>query len=229
MNKKKFICLLVASFVFFAPIQGHAFTGAAQIPYLIRLVMENVKRYKQLKMMIDQTKQHKKFLENLNAGIENAIGLLESLPIEDEGLLKELKEFKKSYETITEIYGQIPKSKESAMMMLHDQTVAESIRMINDFKKFAKEQEANTESLQIQSQTASPKGAQRMAVQSNAMVMKGLTQLIRLESQKLKMQSETLALKNKLEKDSVHSYQKVNQDMSKAFGNLRPSSRMPRL
>ena len=202
---------------------GDGGAGWAQIPYLVKILSENYKRYKQIKSMIDQAKDRKRFLELLNSGIENSIGILDSLPIKDEGLLSDLKSFKKSYDTIMDIYGKVPKSKEAALQMLHDQTVAESLRMINDFKMYAKKQEENSVQFISNGRTASPKGAQRMAVESNAMILKSMSQMMRLETQNLKMQSELLALRNKEEKKSVQSYNQVNLAFKNAFKKFRPT------
>lgn len=207
---------------------AHAFfdpTGPAQVMYLTKILLENYKRYKQIREMISQAKDRKRYLELLNAGIENSIGILHTLPIEDEQILSDLKNFNKSLKTITEIYGMIPKSKEAAMHMLHDNTVAESLRMINDFKRFAKKQEENSTIFSHQGRSASPKGAARMSVESNAMILKSLSQLMRLETQNLKLQSEMLAMKNRSDKKTVSSYNQVNRHLGDAFKNFKPSKK----
>ena len=45
--------------ILFCVVQAEAwgFTGAAQVPYLIRLVTENVKRYHQLREVIKQAEE----------------------------------------------------------------------------------------------------------------------------------------------------------------------------
>ena len=204
---------------------GGAVGGMAQIPYLIKILTENYKRYQQLRLMINEAKNNKRYLELLNAGIENSIGLLNSMPIRDEELLSDLKSFQRSINTVTEIYGQIPKSKDAAMQLLHDQTVAESLRMVNDFKRFARAQEENSTLIAAQGRDASPKGAQRMAVESNALILKSMSQMMRLESQNLKLQSEILAMKNQKDKKAVSSFNKVEKSFGSAFKNFKPSSR----
>lgn len=172
-------------------------------------------------MMIHNARNHEQYIRAINAGLENTIGLLDSLPIKDEKILAELRSFKNSYDTILNLYGQIPKSPDSAMQMLHDQTIAESLRMINSFKDFSQKQEENSEMIRIQSRNASPKGAVRMTAESNAMILKSLNQLIRLQSQSLKMQSEQFAHTNKGDKQSVASYQRINNDLGNGFKNFK--------
>jgi hypothetical protein len=174
--------------------------------------------------MMDQARRTEDDFRSLHSGLQNISGLLESLPIEDQGVLRDLRDFNRSVKRVSELYGQIPKSPEEALHKLHDQTVAESLKMVNSFKDFSKAQESNSDSIRIQSESASPKGAARAAAVSNALILKSVNQLIRLQSQSLKMQSEELALKNRFDKHSVASYQRVDQGIGNAFKNFKRKS-----
>jgi len=219
--KKKIILLLCLCMPFNAfAIIGDGGAGWAQIPYIIKILAENVKRYKQLRLMITQAKDHKQYLRLINSGLENSIGLINSLPIKDEKILAELRTFKKSYDTILDVYGKVPKSKEELLHTLHDQTVAESLRMVNSFKDFARKQDENSIMLNVQSRNASPKGAARMQVEASSNILRSLNQLIKVNGQMLKMQSEILAMTNKNGKDNVIRYQKIDQDLRKGFKNF---------
>jgi hypothetical protein len=162
------------------------------------------------------------YLRWLNAGIDNSIGLLESLPIRDEKVLAELREFKRATQKIESLYGRVPKSPEEALQLLQDQTVAESLRMATDFKDFSEKQERNSELISMQARNASPKGAARMQAETSAQILKSLAQLIRLNTQTLKLQSEQLALNNKASKESVANYQRVTRDLGGGFSNFKP-------
>lgn len=209
-------------------IFGDGGAGWAQLPYLIQILSENIKRYQQLKNMIGDAKRHRRWLKDIHQGLENASGLLESLPVKDEKILSQLRSFNKSVRTIEEIYGEIPKSKEEVVQRLHDNTVAESLRMIHDFQKYAEKQESNAIVLSSNSRSASPKGAARIAATTNAEILNSLSQLIRLNSQMLKLQGENLALSNKLGKSQVVSYQKVNTTLEKNFKGFKPNMRLPK-
>ena len=114
----------------------------------------------------------------------------------------------------------------SSQDTLHDQTVAESLRMITSFKNFTRQQEENSLRIAIQGRQASPRGAARMQVESSAQILKSLNQLIRLNTQMLKLQSESLAMNNKTDKDSVHRFQKIDQDLGKGFKNLKLNAKL---
>ncbi len=120
------------------------------------------------------------------------------------------------------LYGPVPVSPEQPLQTLHDQTVAESLRMANDFKDYSVSQEQNSDLIADEARTASPKGAARMQAEMSAQMLKSLSQLIRLNTQMLKLQSEQLAFSNKQSKADVANYQKVSQDLGSGFSNFNP-------
>jgi hypothetical protein len=65
-----------------------------------------------------------------------------------------------------------------------------------------------------------------MTAESNGLILDSLNQLIRLQNQSLKIQSEQFALRNKNEKSSVGSFQKINQDLGRGFQTFKPSESM---
>ena len=141
--------------IFFILLTGNAHAiGGMEIPYLIEILSENIKRYEQLKTVIEQGKDAEQLLRVLNEGIDNASGLLSSLPIKDEGVLSQLDEFKQAMDKVREIYGTIPKGNESALFRLHDETVSEGFKMINESREYAREQEQNAKKVFIQAASA---------------------------------------------------------------------------
>jgi hypothetical protein len=179
-------------------------------------------------MMIKSSNSHYDYIRLLNSGLDNSIGLLDSLPIKDEKLLSDLKQFKQAVQKVELLYGKIPKSPEEALHLLHDQTVAESLRMANDFKDFSEIQERNSGIIAIQARDASPKGAARMQAETSAEILRTLSQLVRLNTQVLKLQSEQLAMNNKAAKDGVMSFQKINTDLGSGFANFKPEMKLIR-
>ena len=207
-----------------APVRADMFGG--DIPILLQILAESIKQYYQLKALIEQGADQMGYLRFINAGIDNSIGLMESLPIKDEKILAELREFKSAMQKVDTLYGKIPKSPEEALHFLHDQTVAESLRMANSFKDFSDLQEKNSQIIAVQARQASPKGAARMQAETSAEILRSLSQLIRLNTQLLKLQSEQLAMTNKISKDGVANFQKVNQDLGSGFAKFKPDMKL---
>lgn len=193
---------------------------------LMQILSENIKHYYQLQEMIKNGNDQMNFLKVLNQGIDNSIGLLESMPIKDEKVLADLKEFKNAMKKVEGLYGAIPKSPEEALHVLHDQTVAESLRMANSFKDYSDVQEKNSQVIAAQARIASPKGAARMQAETSAEILRSLSQLIRLNTQLLKLQSEQLAMSNKNSKEGVANFQRVNQDLGRGFSGFKPDMKL---
>lgn len=201
------------------PARADLFGG--DVAVLMQILAENIKHYQQLQMMIGQGRDQMDFLRQINSGLENSIGLLRSLPVKDEKILANLREFQGALNSITDLYGKIPKSQETLMHSLHDQTIAESLRMVNSFKEYSETQEQNSILIAAQSREASPKGAARMQAETSAQILGSLSQLIRLNTQMLKLQSEQFGMNNKSGKDSVGNFQKLNNDFGKSFNGLK--------
>ncbi len=202
------------------PLRADIFGG--DVAVLMQILSENIKHYYQLKSLIDQGSDQMEYLKYLNAGIDNSIGLLESLPIKDEKILADLKDFKKAMQKVDSLYGKVPTSPEMALQALHDQTVAESLKMANSFKEYSETQEKNSELIASQARQASPRGAVRMQAETSAEILKSLAQLLRLNTQMLKLQSEQLAMTNKSSKENVANFQKVNDDLGAGFSKFKP-------
>lgn len=223
------INILILSVVL--PVPCFAFfdgSGWVQVTYLIKILEENYRRFYQLKQIIDLSRNQNDFLRQLNAGLDNSIGILDSMPIKDERVLAELRNFRQSVAKVTALYGAIPQSPEQALQLLHDQSVAESLKMANEFKDYSEVQERNSRIIASQARQASPKGAVRMQAETSAEILQSLSQLIRLNTQMLKLQSEQLALNNKSSKEGVANFQRVNRDLGTGFSRFKPQMNLVR-
>ncbi|MBF0299773.1 MAG: hypothetical protein HQK51_13695 [Oligoflexia bacterium] len=159
----------------------------------------------------------------LNRGLDNAYGLLKTMPIKDEKVLQEIRNFENAYRNIKSIYGDMKSnSTDNKMFELHDKTVAESITMASNLSQYAVTQEENSKKLLLQSESASPKGAARMNVQINSQILHTLTQLLKINGQLLKLQSEMMGVKSKEGKEAAEHYDKIKIDMK--GGNLNPKN-----
>lgn len=168
------------------------------------------------------------YLRAINAGLNDVLGLVNSLPIKDERILEDVRNLQRGIQKINELYGIVPPSSESNIQILHDQTIAESLKLTNSAKDYAAGQEQNAARAFSMAGQMSPKGAARLAASTNAQILHVLSQLLKLNGQALKMQSEEFALYNKQEKDSVGHFNKVNADMKSSLTNVESSLSLPR-
>ena len=131
-------------------------------------------------------------------------------------------------DALEELYGVVQQGPDAEMYRLHDNTVAESIKLINDLKNYAFKQEQNAETALFRANKLSPKGAARMNVAANSQVLHAVTQLIRINGQILKMQSEDFASQNKRGKDSAGHFLRANRAMENLSIKQRIKNRLPR-
>ncbi|MBF0363675.1 MAG: hypothetical protein HQK49_21835 [Oligoflexia bacterium] len=213
---------LIITFLIIPQTSFAIFDSAAQIPYLAQILAENIKQYQKLKSILEQGKNNEELLRTVNRGLDNAYGLLKTMPIKDEKILQDIRNFENAYKNVKSMYGDVKNGTDNKMFELHDKTVAESITMASSLSDYASTQEENSKKLFVQSESASPKGAARMNVQINSQILHTLSQLLKVNGQLLKLQSEMMGVKSKEGKEAAEHYDKIKNDMK--GGILKPKN-----
>ena len=190
--------------------------------------MENHTRFRQLQSMLRNAKNEAQYLRMINDGVKGVSGLMRILPIQDNKVLGEIRNFREAVRLVENVYGIIPKSKEAPMHRLNDKSVAESIKMINKSKNYAYKQEKNAVKVFNAGGKASPQGAVRMTAQTSAQILHSINQLIKVNAQILKLVSASVAYQNKSGKQSARNFKKVKVDMKNGLENLKGDFKMPR-
>jgi len=229
MRTKCYILIFMIFFV--ANKNAFAWTdgsGWASYAYLVKIYQENLRRYIQLQQMIQQARSHENLIRTINSGLDNAMGVMQVLPIKDDQILSQLQQFQDALKKVEELYGMTPKSSDEALHKLHDQTIAESIKLANVLQDYSLAQEQNATAVFIQSSQASPKGAERMNAQMSAQILHSVNQLIKVNGQMLKMQSESLAFANKQDKDSTAGFNKTSSDFRNSVMRFKPNYSLPK-
>lgn len=230
MILKRILIVFLLTFSLFMP-KAYPWSdgsGWATYPYIVKILYENIQRYKQLKFMIGQAKGRHQYMKLLNQGINNAVGLMQALPLKDEKVIQQFKDFSSALKKLDELYGIIPKSDDAGMQNLHDRTIAESLKIANAINGYVSQQEKNALAVHAQSQNASPKGAARINAQTNAQILHSLNQLIKVNGQLLKLQSENFAFTNKKSKDSSESFNKTRSDLKSSMKKFETNTRFPK-
>lgn len=207
---------------------GDGGAGWANYAYLLKIYHENLKRFIQLRDMVQQARSHDQYIRAINEGINNATGLAQVLPLKDDQVLSQLRKFQDALKKVEEIYGIIPKGSDSELHKLHDMSIAESLKLANTLQDYAEHQERNATKVFYQSASASPKGAERMNAQMSAQILHSVNQLIKVNGQMLKMQSESLAFSNKQDKDSTTGFNKTTNDLKGSMMKFKPKYSFPR-
>lgn len=226
--KKSFFIFFVG-LIFTLPVQAFwDITGPTQVAYLSKILIENQRRFQQLRGMMQNAHHHQEYIRLINQGLDNATDLLQILPVEDEKIFSELQNFKQATMAINQLYGIVPISKDSFMHQVHDQSVAESLKMINKSRIYAKKQEGNAIRVFHEGASSSPKGAVRMTAQISSQILHTLNQILKVNGQILKIASTSLAYQNKIGKTSVNNFKKLNSDIKNSFSGFNGQLSMPR-
>jgi hypothetical protein len=223
--RKKILVINFIAFITLGAYSAHAFIGGlGSVAVLGKILAEAIKQYKEMKKIVtngqdllNSSKDMKRLMDSVNSGIDNALNLLETLPIKDENILSELRNFREAYSAISDIYGRIPIGPEARMLEIHDQTIAESLKVANLLKSYAEKQEQNARFIINQSPHASPKGAARMNAQGTGAILFTLNQILRVNGQILKLQSEILGMQNKGGKEAAYHYHMVSGDIQRSL------------
>jgi len=221
------IFALTVQFAFLTPRANAFFGGASNIPYLIKLVAQAIKQYQQLRTLVKQAKSTENLLKMANSGIDEALSYLDTLPIKDENILGEIKNFRRAISEIEKIYGGIPPGQDYNMLSLHDKTIAESLKISGTLKDYAEKQERLAKSISHKAGSSSPKGAARINAQTNAAILHTLNQILRINGQLLKLHSEEFAMANKKGKESAIHYQKVSSDLENSMIGFKGDFKTP--
>lgn len=217
--KKLLSLILIFQMTIYQP-QAKAMFGAdaaIMMPTLLQQLLQMIKTYMELKQIYDKAKETYSLLKKVNEGIDGVIKVMELIPLDNDNVLGELKQFRQAVQEIERIYGAIPKSMAERMHLIHDESIAESIKLANLSKDYASKQESNAAKALDQSGSASPKGAARLSVQVQAEILHTMNQILRTNAQMLKIQSEQLGIENKNDKDQTSHFNKVNSDLKDIY------------
>ena len=208
---KKFILvfILILSFKKAHAFLGDGGAGWAQVPYLIQIVQENIKRFKQLRDI-------QSFEKLIHEGVIDLQGIEELIPIDKDILI----ELKRNHKRIKEIYGDIPESIDQEIHRQNDNAIAESMSLHDSLASYTKALDRNATKLTRQAGVMSPKGAARAVVITNAQILHALNQLIKVNGQLLKIQSGKLALENKNEKEKINNLKEESEGLHAGFKNI---------
>ena len=203
-------------------------SGWVQATYLNKILMENYNRFKQLETIIRNAEGEAQYLRIINDGVRGVSGLMQILPIQDSKVLRQVRNFRGALRLVEDIYGKIPKSKEAALQSLIDHSVAESLTMINESKKYASKQEENAIKVFHAGSRASPQGAARMTAQMLAQILHSLNQLIKINAQILQLASTSTAYQNKVGKQATRNFKKAELDMKQGLESFKVDFKMPK-
>lgn len=212
------------------PTNAYADFWGGDIPLLTQIVANTLQELIQLKSILGTGKDTLSLLQEINQGIRDAMAIMKTMNSTlSPGVLSDLQNVEQALNMVNQLYGGVPKTAEAPMQRTVDQTVAESIHLHNEAFKYADMTDPEAERIKEYARDVSPLGAERLTAQSIGVLINVLNQVLRTNAAILKVHSEQLALQNRKEKLSSEQFKIQYEGLSQAFGQLRPSYKLPTL
>ncbi len=218
--------LLVFSLTNSKPAQASFFGG--EIPFLIKIVANTLAQLTELKSILGTGKDTLGLLKDINEGVRDAMGIMRTMNrTMQPGVMGDIQNSQEALRQVESVYGATPKSSESKMQQLNDQSVAEALTLHNQAFQYANEVDPEAERIKDYSRNVSPSGAGKLTAQSLGVLIHVSNQILRTNAAMLKILSENLALQNRKEKINSQQFQMQYEGLAAALKNspsIRQSS-----
>ena len=165
----------------------------------------------------------------MNSGIDAALGILETYyPEANLRVYHDWKSFSQAFKEAQEIYGKVPKSKNSRAQRDIDTSIVESILMYNKINKHSRYLDKLGERIKQRSQAVSPKGAAKLTAESMGVSLQVQNEILRTQAAQLKVQAQDLAYRNKIEKEKTDFFLGTTHQLKEKMKSLAPEFKTPR-
>ena len=217
MKKQFFIIFLCL----FSTKTTFAFWGGDLI-YLSQILQKSILQLKQLNNITGVNKDTLKLLKDTNRGLHEAMYVGESINRTlKAGTFSKLRNLNETIHTVKSLYGRIPKTSEADLQKKTDLSIAESLHLHNEVFRYAKRIDNEAQKMKHYAHRASQAGATKTILESQAVMIHTLNQILRTNAALLKIQTQQLALKNKSNKNHSRQFQIQYTELGSAFKNLK--------
>ncbi len=214
-------CIFI--FCIFSFTKGFCFWGGDLI-YLSKILEQSIYQLEQLRSMTELHKDQLRLLKEVNRGFNDVMFLRDTAnQTLKAGTFSDIRNVNEAISVVRRLYGRIPKTWEAPLQKKTDLTVAESLYFQKEAFKYATKIDKEATKIKNYANKVSPTGASKTLVQSQAIMLHTLNQILRTTASLLKIHSQGLALKNKKEKIRSRHFQIQYNELSKAFYNLKPN------
>ncbi len=229
MNKLLTIMVSGLLTLFVPSNKGRADIFGGDVAVLLEILANNIKQLYQLMEMVQKSSDNLRLLRDINAGVSDALVLVESLKeIPNIYLYKDWKTVNQALQQISVLYGKIPKSKLAKGQQNSDLAVAEAITLNNHLLSYATENQKTGKKIKDRSQVVSPKGAAKLSAQSLGVLVENSGESLRAQATSLKMQAQQMATENQKNKEETEHFMGLTHDLSDSLKHKTPKFTTPR-
>ena len=228
--KKRILTILVSVLLLLSPKPAKADLFGGDVLVLTQILAQAIQTVITLKSVLENGKDSLDLLRDINAGVRSGLDLIRIVnPNFNPGVYGNLNDADSVLRALQAVYGTIPQGMDEDLMKSQDQSVAEVISMNRNLYDYADQVDREKEKILFHAQVVSPQGAGKLQNQALGVLIGVTTQLLRTQSQMLKIMAQNMAYDNRKEKLATQNFQENYQGLSRGFDGLPKNTDLPRL
>lgn len=226
--RKKITSVFISLLLIFTPLQSRADLFGGDVAVLVQILAQAMEQVVKLQQLLNNGRDTLNLLQDLNSGVRSGLDVIRIInPRFNPGVYGDLKDPNNVLRVIRDLYGQTPNSPDGELIEAQDQSVAEVISMNRNIYDYADQVDQERERILVHSEVVSPQGAAKLQNQSLAVLIGVMTQLLRSQSQMLKIMAQNMALQNRKEKVTSQQFLDKFQGVSEGLGSLPQDVTLP--
>lgn len=228
---KRWAVIFCFSFVtLFSPRPARADLFGGDLVILGQILVQAIQTVLQLKYILENGQDTLDLLRDVNAGVRSGLDLIRIVnPRFDPGVFGDLRDPREVLRALEYLYGAIPQGASQELIQSQDQSVAEVISMNRNLFDYANEVDRERDRILFHASVVSPQGAGKLQNQALGVLIGVTTQLLRTQSQMLKIMAQNMAYENRKEKLSTQNFQENYKGLSNSFNQLPADVKLPKL
>lgn len=228
--KLKFTAIVLSAALLIGPRSARADFFGGDVVVLTQILAQAIQTVVTLRNILANGQDTLDLMRDINSGVKSGIDLLRIInPNFNPGVYGNLSDPDAVLRAIESVYGTVPRGMDEDLMRSQDQSVAEVIAMNRDLYDFADQMDRERDRIVFHSQVVSPQGAGKLQNQATAVLIGVTTQLLRTQSQMLKIMAQNMAFETRKEKLATRNFQENYHSLSRGFEGLPKESNLPRL
>jgi hypothetical protein len=221
------IIIVTLIFSFSVPLKADLFGG--DVVVLAKILANAIQQLVQLRQMLSTARNNLETIRDINRGIDDALRIIRTLnPDLDPGIYKDWRQVADAVRKLEQVYGIVVDSPLTPVQRDLDRSAAEAITKNNKIFEYTKKIDQIGEDIKRYSRSVSPKGAVRLTAESMGVALHVMNESLRAQATGLKMQAQTMASKNKQEKDRTREILKTTNSLKSMMNSYEPQFQLPR-
>jgi len=228
LKAKKFFLVPLLILSLAQPAKADLWGG--DVVVLTQILAQSIQTVIQLKSVLENGKDTLSLLRDINSGVRSGLDAIRILnPNFNPGVYGNLNDADSVLRAVQDLYGTVPHGMDEGLMTAQDQSVAEVISMNRNLYDYADQVDRERDKIIYHASVVSPQGAGKLQGQALGVLIGVMTQLLRTQSQMLKIMGQNMAMENRKEKLSTQNFQQNYRNLSDGFKSLPAETSLPRV